>query len=191
LIKEIFGDQIPGGTKPQRHLFASAISPQGPVNFLDTVVDTMARRFVIKGDMGTGKSTLVKKVFEEAVSRGYYVEAYHCALTHERIEHLVIPELNVAVITSIVPHPFEPAAGDTVIDTKEFVRTPALDRFEPEMEKARVLYWAALDRAVSFIARAKKNHDYLETFYIPHMNFDGITKRREQVMARILEIAEE
>ncbi len=191
MIADIFGDAVRGGTQPQRHLFGSAISPQGPVNFLDTVVDKATRRFVIKGDMGTGKSTLVKKIFDEAVSRGYYVEAYHCALTHEHMEHLLIPELGVAVVTSIAPHVFEAAAGDTVIDTKAFVRELALERFKPDMERARELYWAALDRAVSFIARAKRNHDYLETFYVPHMDFDGISKRREQVLARILELADE
>ncbi len=189
LITEIFGDRLRGGTQPQRHLFASAISPQGPVNFLDTVMNRAQRRFVIKGDMGTGKSTLVKKVYDEAVSRGYYVEAYHCALTPERLEHLVIPELGVALITSITPHLYEPVSGDCVIETKEFIREAALERFKVDMDKARELYWAALDRAVSFIARAKKNHDHLETFYIPHMNFDGITKRRDQVLARILELA--
>lgn len=191
VIHDILGDQIRGGTQTQRHLFASAISPQGPVNYLDTVVDRTTRRFVIKGDMGTGKATLVKKVYDEAVSRGYYVEAYHCALTHERVEHLLIPELGVAVVTSIAPHLFEPALGDSVIDTKELVDESALARLKPDMERARELYWAALDRAVGFIARAKKNHDYLETFYVPHMDFDGISRRREQVLARILELADE
>jgi hypothetical protein len=48
-----------------------------------------------------------------------------------------------------------------------------------------------MEEAVDFIYRAKKTHDEMETFYIPNMNFADIEARRQKVLARILELAEE
>lgn len=190
LIGEIFGNQTASAPGPERHLFGSALSPKGPVNFLDTVYGPMEKRYIIKGDYGTGKSTIVGKIFNEAVSRGFYVEAYHCPLTSDHLEHLVIPELSVAVLTSVPPHVVEPDCHILAVDTSEFVDADAIVRVKGDMDEARTLYQASMDRAVGFISRAKANHDALETFYIPNIDFAKVSARRDDILGRILELAE-
>jgi uncharacterized membrane-anchored protein len=44
---------------------------------------------------------------------------------------------------------------------------------------------------MAFVARAKKNHDEVETHYVPNMDFTAITARRQQILDRILELAAE
>jgi hypothetical protein len=190
LVWDIFGDLTSDSSTVPRHLFGSAISPKGPINFLETVYAPLSKRYIITGDMGTGKSTLIQKIYDEGCSRGFYLEAFHCPMSPDRIEHLVIPDLDVAVLTSTNPHSIDPADGDIVVDTCDYVNVCSIDRIKGDMANARELYAGALDRAVSCIARAKSNHDALEQYYIPNIDFDGVARKREEILNRILTLAD-
>jgi nucleoside-triphosphatase THEP1 len=62
---------------------------------------------LIQGRPGTGRTTIVQKVMQAAMERGLDVEAYHCALDPQRIDHVVIPELSIAVMNASEPHTYE------------------------------------------------------------------------------------
>lgn len=192
LVHEIFEGKTRETDNPKaRHLFATAITPKGPESHLDTIVDHLGKRYIISGDDGTGKTTLVARLMDAAMMRGFNVEAYHCALTPRQIDHIVIPALDVAVINSVEPHFYKPRLNDTVIDTMQFVNPIVNEQYLAEKTVAREMYRRSMEMAVEFIAKAKAEHDRMETFYIPYMNFDEINARREKTLARILEIAGE
>lgn len=170
----------------ERHLFGSAITPNGFVNYLDTIFGNLEKRYIITGNEGTGKSTLLEKVFRTATNLGYDVEVYHCALIPNKIEHLLIPELKVGVITSINAHYYEKSKDDVVIDTSEYLDFRALERFKDDMKEASNRYTSALERGISYIARAKSAHDELESYYAPNMDFNQIKLYSKQIMERIL-----
>lgn len=172
-----------------RHLFASAITPDGPVNYFETLFDHLPRRVVITGKPGTGRTTMVKKLAEAAMLRGYDAEIFHCAMDPEKYEHFIIKDLGLAVISSVDPHTYQPKAGDVEVNTRQFVNEGALLPYQEEMELTKIYYNQAFMRAVSFIARTKKIHDDMETYYVPNMNFEGIEKKRHQIVSRILELA--
>lgn len=192
LIHEIFeGKKRQTDSPKARHLFATAITPDGPVSHLDTLVRHLQKRYIVEGDDGTGKTTLVRRVMDAALMRGFDVEAYHCALDPSRIEHLVIPGLNLAVVNSVEPHYYKPQSGDAVIDTMTCVVPVSDPAVQAERDAARQMYRRCLEEAVGFISRAKKAHDEMESYYVPYMNFCDIEARREKVLARILELAKE
>ena len=62
---------VPG--KPT-HLFAGAITPAGPIHHLQTVVGHVQRRYLLKGEPGTGKSTIIKKMADIALIHGFSVQ---------------------------------------------------------------------------------------------------------------------
>lgn len=191
LAHEIFAGREKQSDNPKaRHLFATAITPDGPVSYLDTIVGHLKKRYIINGDDGTGKTTLVRRLMEVALMRGFDVEAYHCALDPDRVEHLVVPALEIAVVNSVEPHYYRPHHGDAVIDTTMCVRPVADERIQEERDNARELYRRCLEEAIDFIHRAKETHDEMEKYYIPQMNFSEIEARRQKVLARILELAE-
>lgn len=192
LIGDLFGTRAHSGAKPrQRHLFATAITPDGPKNYLATVVGGMTRRYVVTGDPGTGKSTMIGRVAEAAALRGYFAEVYHCALDPARVDHVVIPDLGAAIINGSPPHNYAPGMEDTVIDTGRFVNRDALSPYAGEMTDAMRRYQDAFAQAVAFILQAKKTHDKMETFYVPNMHFDQIARRRDAVMERVMQLAAE
>lgn len=190
LTHEIFEGKPRQTDSPKaRHLFATAITPQGPESHLDTIVDDMETRYIINGDDGTGKNTLVRRLMEAALMRGHNVEAYHCALDPALIDHLVIPELGVTVINAVEPHYFRPRNGDKVIDTTQFVNAVINEKFLAEKKVSREMYRRSMEQAIWFISQAKREHDEMEKYYVPYMDFDAIDARREQILARILDLA--
>lgn len=193
LMDEIFGGRTGGHLSARaprvRRLFASAITPDGPVHHLHTLVGALEHRYIINGDDGTGKTTLVARLLDAAVMRGYPVEAFHCALDPARVDHLIIPALGVAVINGVEPHIYQAGPGDRIIDTNTFVAAEVMADFQGERQAAREMYRLSFDRAVGFLAQAKRVHDEMERYYVPNMNFGGIDARRAEVLARILELA--
>lgn len=187
LADRIFAGRFAQQAGPSRHLFASAITPSGPLNYLETISDIISDRYLIKGDSGTGKSKVMKLLFDEAVQRGFYTEAFHCSLDSDDIEHIVLPELHSVILTSEFPHNIDFAKDVFImtIDTDLYVDTGVLARVRSDMDTAKQLYRSSLSRAVTYIARAKENHDALETFYIPNMDFAGVSAKRDEVMAKI------
>ncbi|MBF7083379.1 hypothetical protein IT084_10380 [Desulfallas sp. Bu1-1] len=192
LVHEIFEGKERQKDNPRaRHLFATAITPDGPVSHLGTIVDNIGKRYIIEGDDGTGKNTLVYRLMEVAMMRGFDVEVYHCSLEPELIDHLVIPGLDTAIVNSVEPHDFRPRNGDVIIDTIECVNPIISEKYLAERTTARKMYRQCMEQAILFIKQAKAEHDKMEKYYAPYMDFDAINARREKTLARILDLAEE
>src|SRR5690606_24490902 len=156
LTSEIFGPEHRRRTPKVRHLFASAITPQGLVNHLPNLFDQLGKRYLITGAPGTGKATILHKLYEAATSLGYDVEAYHCALIPTKIEHLILPELDTGIITSAGPHTYAPQPQDEVIDLDQLVDQSLLSSYEKDLATAQQRYEAALQKALEFMGRVKE-----------------------------------
>ena len=81
------------------------------------------RRYIIKGGPGCGKSTLMRRLADEAERRGLETELYYCSSDTNSLDGIVIKELGVAVFDGTAPH--EEAASapgwrDNLIDLGAF-----------------------------------------------------------------------
>jgi Cdc6-like AAA superfamily ATPase len=174
-----------------RHLFASAITPDGLMNYVDTIIGPMPRKYVIQGEPGTGKSYLLKKIATAALERGLDVELYHCPLNPEKVEHVVIPALGVALTKSIEPHTWRPAPEDIIVDMNECLNAKTVANNRAAMTDCERLFGQLFSQAISCIHDAKATHDLMEAYYIPCMDFEKITEVRERTLQRILGYAAE
>ncbi len=191
LINKVFGCEVSITMGEERHLFASAITPDGMKNYLNTIVGPCKKRYIIEGRPGTGKSTLLKKVATAAVERGYKVEMYHCALNPEKIEHVVVPDLSIAFTKSIEPHVCSPQSGDEKIDMDHCLNPEIVEKYEKLVEENEKIFNQLFDHAVKFISKAKKTHDLMEDYYIPNMDFEAISRLWERTLDRIIGYADE
>lgn len=191
LVTEIFGHQRQDMAPGARHLFASAITPAGCVNYLESIFGRVGKRYVVEGGSKEARAEVVERLYREAANRGFWAEVFHCALLPDHLEHLLLPELDVALITSTQQHSYAPAANDAVVDLDLLVNRQALASWPKDLAEAQVRFQAALDRAVNFLHRAKNTHDEMETYYQAHMHFDQIDARREEVLSRVLEYCQE
>ncbi len=184
LIKDIFGElDISEKLGKVRYLFGSAYTPNGWVEYTDTLLEESEVVYYIKGDFGTGKSTLLEKIYKEAVIRGLDVEVHHTPLIPEKIETVIIKELSLALSTS------KKAEKDNykTIDLDKYLNNQILEKYRINIEQDKEIYRNLIEIAISNIAAAKKNHDIIETYYVPNMNFSEIEKIRHRLIDRILQ----
>ncbi len=162
-----------------RHLFATAFTPQGRVSLLSDLRKLVSQAWVLKGSVSREAERIVEHLHEVAQLQGYRTEAYHCPLDPKRIEHLFLPELDLAVITHKKQHGYQVSDEDEVFEVGEA-------KEQPDLEEVTRLCDEALNKGFELLKEAKRIHDELESYYIPNMHFEVIDERREKVAAEVL-----
>lgn len=178
-----------------KKFFASAITPDGLISFLPGLLDGYKKVYVIKSEVGGGTEAVTSMVMEAAVSRGFDVEAFYCPMKPEnKLEHLLIPQLSLAVATSNPYH--EAGEGSNLqqrieIDLREKrSATGTLLQSEIASDSARHMK-ELLEKAVYFLSKAKAEHDRLESYYIPNMDFQGIEELRKDIEKKLRQVRKE
>ena len=192
LVRELFANtRVASRVGSVRRLFASAITPDGMMNYLYSILGRCRKKYVIEGEPGTGKSVLLEKVATAARERNYRVELYHCPLNPTKIEHVVIPSLSTALTKSIEPHTYTPGQGDTIIDMNQCLSPAFIESYRERIAVNEERFNELFGHAIDFIGQAKRTHDQMERYYIANMDFGRIEKLREHLLERVLRYARE
>lgn len=196
LLTHVFG-QSPAnpdiiGQHSSRHLFSSAITPQGVVTHLPSLIDKDYALYVVKGNPGTGVERVISAVSMMAEHFGMRVQYYHNPFVPEQLETVVLPGIPAAVvdisgwvvdsITALADRPIS-----IVTNMDDLVDPSRLRRFSGEIEGARQRFTDSLAGAVAHIRNAKLVHDRLESNYVRAMNFSRLDKKGVEIYERILE----
>lgn len=181
------------GIGKSRHLFAWAHTPQGKTQFIDSLLSGVKTLYILKGQPGTGKSTFLAKLDSRAKMLGLSTESYHNTLEPEKLDLLIIPKLETALVVSSEQYDYTPEFKGNInlLDFDQSIDTTALQPFVEDIESCRDRIHRSFERALLNSQRAKKLHDLMETYYIPAMNFAEIEKKRLSVLKDILSIADE
>ncbi|MEG6523297.1 PRK06851 family protein [Desulfotomaculum sp. 1211_IL3151] len=179
-----------------RHLFGTAITPKGQDHYLETILDGIKKLYFITGDAHTIGSQVVGTIAQAMHMHGLNTEVYHCAFEPTAVDLVVVPELKIAVLKDIPGIDLKlqgiPGLKKVKIkDLNQHLKQDVLVAYEREIKCANERLHSAIGRAISYIAAAKAEHDVLEQFYIPTMDFDAISAKRDETLARILKYAEE
>jgi GTPase SAR1 family protein len=185
LINDLFGG-VSGAVRDgkERNLFASALTPSGYCNYLDSILADN-KVFEIVGNLGTGEDKILGKIKNAAIERGYDVEVFYCSLNPHKIDHLFIPLLNTAFTTSNFYHSSKVDKFET-IDMQEFIIPEVVERYKEDIRQNIEEFDNLMSVALLTIRRAKVLHDRLETYYVPNIRFGDIDKLFERTLSRIL-----
>lgn len=192
LLNEIFSGVKPDyNSKPKsRELFASATTPGGLVNEWPSILSNCKKAFWLQGEPGTGKSTLIRKVIENAHILGLDTEIFRCSFDPSKYSGVFIPDLQIAVVSPFPnDYKMDNFNGEVkTIDFNHYLMEDRLSSFKEELVEAKSSFWNCINRAVKYIAKAKKIHDKLENYYVPAMNFDAINQKKDEVLDKILNL---
>lgn len=185
IIETIFQDIRPSGLsgKP-RHLFGSAITPEGFADYLDTLIGSPKTVYRIQDAPGASAQGLMNLIVEKFLDLGFSPECYHSPIVTEKIEDLIVSELDLAVTVSNDYH-HALVAATQVFDLRDCLIPYELAQSESELIADYGLTTQLFSRGVETLALAKAQHDVLEAYYTPHVRFDDIKPVLESVIAQI------
>lgn len=180
-IENLFKDVESGDKSPRiRHLFGSAITPIGYIDYSDNLFEDIEKVYYLDGDIGYGKSSLLRSIYKKAEQKNLDVEVYHFPLIVDKLQAVCIPKLNVVISTSKLFKDKE------AIDLYDCVNEEKLEKYKVDLGMDKQLFEYLIENAISNLKRAKSEHDVIEEYYINAMNFEDIEKTQDALVQKIL-----
>jgi len=166
-----------------RSYFASAVSPQGKVSYLDSLIK--GKEIVaLKGDSGMGMEQMLPAIREAANSRGYDTESCLCTLDPEKMDHLIIPGQNLAYVTLNEYHSTAHPAARVIAFADFCDMAWRHEEYHEEMQYNKKMFEELLFKAMNMMDAQKVVHDQIEKIYVAGMDFSGL----DQALYTILNI---
>lgn len=90
--------------------FLGANTPNGFVGFANELYDATDgwQAYLIKSGAGTGKSTLMRRVYEAVTAQSVEAEAICCSSDPSSLDGVVCPTLKLCILDATAPHVVEP-----------------------------------------------------------------------------------
>lgn len=158
--------------------FLTGITPDGLISFFSTIKALCNNIVVISDGDGIVASKIIDRVVNHTVECGYNVILCHDLIFTDKIAHIIIPELSMAVSTSN----FECTSkfkADRKISASRFLKRSLEAKYGEELQFNRDICNMLFSCAAETLKTAKEIHDKLEAYYINQMDFtkvDLITK---------------
>ncbi|MDQ0218583.1 hypothetical protein ELQ35_04275 [Peribacillus cavernae] len=162
-----------------RNYYAGGNTARGFHSLYESNLQGLDKLFILKGGPGTGKSTLMKKVGQEWVNKGFDIEFLHCSSDNQSIDGVIIPKFKVGIVDGTAPHVIEPQAPGAV---EEYVNLgEAWDSNSLAAEKEAIVRLtkeisSSFATAYARFAEALAIHDEWEKIYIENMDFNKVNQ---------------
>lgn len=184
-LQTITAYRSPSKPGQSRSMFASAITPQGCVNYLDTLI--MPRIWRISGAWGTDGHRILSILWYASLMRGLDVEAMYCPIQPDRLEHLFIPTLGLLITTENKYHSLAYQAERTIcFDELRYRALTAQEKLSLQFNSDQ--FDLFVQTACASLRKAKDLHDELEAEYIANMDFDGVERCFQEVCQKLMEM---
>jgi hypothetical protein len=163
-----------------RRLFAGALTPEG---FVDTLDSLMGQNtvYALRGEPGMGTDVLLERVRQAACLRGLDCECLCRPLDPGKPEHLTVPALGLGFFTAD-----ECPDGAHRIDFHGFLGEGVED-YREEIEYNNAMFGELANRAVHTLAAQRAMHDRVEEIYMAGMDFDELNRACDEKIERLLE----
>lgn len=154
--------------------FIGAITPEGTV-FMDDTVKNMCTRIIgIEDEYSAVSHIVTQRIGDIAVRLGYDVIFCHCPMRPKECEHLIIPEINLCLLTLKSEHKIG-LTCDRIIHAQRFLHeeirnSRTLLKFDKRLKAELV------KEAVMKLKKAKEVHDELEKLYIESMDYTALNE---------------
>ena len=176
-----------GGAGGVYQRFLSGITCQGQVCFYDTAELLCKRTYELADSYGLAH-LLLTPIAAAAAGAGYQVIACPSPMAPDRLEHVLVPELSLAFLSSSpgLPYPRRPYRR---IRLGAMVDRELARRTKPRIKFSKKVSAALLEEAVESLAQAKAMHDDLEALYNPHVDFPRVYAVADRLAEEILKTA--
>lgn len=169
-----------------KNYYAGGNTARGFHSFYESNLKGLDRLFILKGGPGTGKSSLMKKIGNEWVEKGFNIEFLHCSSDNNSIDGVIIPALKAGIVDGTAPHVVEPKAPGAI---EEYVNlgdawdSAALKLHKDEIQDLTKNISECFQTAYVTFKKALEIHDDWEKIYVGSMDF----KKADQLTNKLIE----
>lgn len=180
ISREIRGEGA-GGAVTQR--FLGAVSCAGQTVLWETVEAQCRRVYALEDSFGLSH-VLLQPILGAASARGFGVTACPDPMAPGRLMHLLIPELELAFVSSTpeLSYPGRPYRRIRL----DAMAEETYRKFRSRVRFSRKVAAALREEAITALEEAKTRHDALEALYNPYVDFDGVYALADATAAAIL-----
>jgi len=164
-----------------RRFFASAITPKGLKNFIDTILH--GKVFVLNAKDGMGADIMLAEIQETANRRGHDTESFYCPLKPSKIEHLTVPQLKLSYTTANEFHKPSVESGET-INFEELCSS--FSEHREEMEFNDNLFEMLLKKTMETMKASLMVHESVEKIYITAMDFKRLDEACQNLRRKFI-----
>ena len=169
--------------------FATAITPKGHLSHMHSLIKGYKKLYLFSAPVGFDTENMMRVISENIVHRGFYTEQYYCPMDPSgRIEHVLVPELEMGFMTLNDYHDLE-LKDDIIeiinIDIREFIDWNSLEKYNSAIRNCEEESRQLIDQAITYLQQAKQEHDILEGYYVPNMNFEKIETLTSEWICKI------
>lgn len=187
LKNHVFGGKKFEKTGKLTHRLLGTLTPTGARDTVQSITQNLEKRLFIKGYPGTGKSSMMKKFANEALSRGFDVQLVWCGLDSNSIDMVILPELKFCIFDSTEPHvyfPDENRPGDEIFDIAKHCHPTEVE--EKNIKDIVAKYKATVIKAKEFANQYAEEERKVREAIDAALNLDEFYKRT----ARLFELSE-
>lgn len=162
--------------------FLSAISPYGAVFLSDTPAYLAEKVYVLLDSYGLAPF-LLEPICRQALAAGLDVYACYCPLNPQKLEHVLIPALSLALITEHEEVRWEGECHRRV-HLDHYLDRDGLSLRRAQLRESRKGSRQLVARAVDRLSAAKALHDQLEECYVPAVDFSRVEQLIQTLQQR-------
>lgn len=164
--------------------FLGSLTYQGAIWRFDSVEKLCPRIYHLIDSAGIA-AKMLEQIHEAARTRLFSSVLCPDPEHMERLQHLLIPELGVAFITSTEGMEC-PCPAYRRIHLDAMVAPEHIKRWKGRLKFMRKMTQTLREEGVQLLREAKSAHDALEAVYLPNVDFTGVDALTEKELQRIM-----
>lgn len=168
----------------EKYYFASAITAEGVINYIDKLSQSCRKRYIFTGPAGSGKSAVIKAIAIQAREKDLAVEYYYSGFDAESLAAIIIPNFQVALVDAgYLAINVQP--GDEIIDSTQYLDHYDPQQFGSEIMPAQRRNEALLQEAQRQLEKAQLKLTELKRIYAAATDNIKLNRLREEIIAEI------
>lgn len=182
----------------KRRAFATAITAEGIYGAIPGTENCDVDEplyYSLSSKLDIYAADILEKIAKRAVLYGYDVDMYYCGFDCKKLEHIVIPELNIAVVTSNDYHSLDghEAEQDIIMDGFLFESITASREkcMDFDIGYAKIRYEELLERTFRALKNASAYHREMEDYYVESMDFAALNDYTDYMLSEMAKVIHE
>lgn len=167
----------------KKHYFASAITAEGMINYIDTISSSCDKRYIFIGPPARGSALIIAEIAGRAAEKGFSLEYYHSGFDPRILSTVIITELRIALVDAgclamnlrpgdeIIDWP-PPDCGDSV---------PAGQNGSAAGRRCNIL----IEEAQHYLENAWQAAEKLKRIHFAAADWRLLDQRREEIIREI------